>query len=34
MAYFREQAEVGKDEHFRDMLKEIEEREDLKGLVL
>ncbi|KAJ9212754.1 hypothetical protein DTO166G4_5566 [Paecilomyces variotii] len=34
MAYFRERAEVGKDEHFRDMLKEIEEREDLKSLVL
>ncbi|KAJ9296426.1 hypothetical protein DTO271G3_5124 [Paecilomyces variotii] len=33
-AYFRERAEVGKDEHFRDMLKEIEEREDLKSLVL
>ncbi|GAD95220.1 hypothetical protein NECHADRAFT_102460 [Paecilomyces variotii No. 5] len=34
MAYFKEQAEVGNDEHFKDMLKEIEEREDLKSMIL
>ncbi|KAL1875573.1 hypothetical protein Plec18167_005509 [Paecilomyces lecythidis] len=33
MAYFKEQAEVGNDEHFKDMLKEIEEREDLKSFI-
>jgi hypothetical protein len=33
MAYFRERADVGDNEHFKDMLKEIEDREDLKSLI-
>jgi len=33
MAYFKEQAEVHGDEEFRDMLREINERPDLRALI-
>lgn len=33
MAYFQEQVSVHNDDDVRDMLKEISEREDLKGLL-
>lgn len=33
MAYFKEQAEVYGDEDFRDMIREVHERPDLKKLI-
>lgn len=33
MAYFKEQVDVHNDNDIRDMLKEVNEREDMKALV-